>query len=238
MKLREWFKTHSLLTAILIFIILSLSIGVMYLGILDFFSLYDVLTGIGMSSISVSLMSYALRAIIASIALFVVIFFLFYQKPRSFAEYTQELSLVEGHSWVKTISCGLVSILIYLVVTISLGLGLGILPENPFIFYQTPGDGKAGWLLLIAALNPGIFEEIGFRGVLFSILEKKYKGGVVVLLSAIFFGLFHFGSLSYWRRSDNHYISGYNGHHVRVDMGIHEIKDKKCDSLNNCALFS
>ncbi len=196
MKLREWFKTHPFLTAILLFIILSLSVGVMYLGIVNLFSLYDVLIGLGMSSISVSLLSYGLRFIIASLAIFVVIFFIIYQKPRNLMEYTKELSLVKGVSWAKTILCGILSFLIFVVVTTGLALALGIFTDNPFVFLEAPGDGKAGWLLLIAAFNPGFFEEIGFRGVLFSNLEKKYSGWIVVLLSAIFFGLFHFGSLA------------------------------------------
>jgi membrane protease YdiL (CAAX protease family) len=196
MKLREWFKTHPFLTASFLFLILSLSVGIVYLSITNLFSLDDILIGLGLSSITVSLLSYALRAIIASVAIFVIIYFLFYRKPRNLAEYTQEFSLSKGHSLVKTISCGLLSILIYLAVAIGLSMGLGILAKNPFIFYQIPGDGKAGFLLLIAAINPGFFEEIGFRGILFSNLEKKYKGWVTVILSAIFFGLFHFGSLT------------------------------------------
>jgi len=196
MKLREWFKTHPLFTAFILFLILSLSVGIVYLSITNLFSLNDFLVGLGLSSITVSLISYALRAIIAVIAIFVVIYLLFYQKPRNLVEYTQEFNLTKGHSWVKTISCGFLSIMIYFAVAISLSIGLEILEENPFIFYQAPGDGKAGWLLLIAAINPGVFEEIGFRGIIFSNLEKKYKGWVVVILSAIFFGLFHFGSLT------------------------------------------
>lgn len=196
MRLREWFKTHPFLTAFFLFLILFLSVGIVYISITNLFSLNDILIGLGLSSITVSLISYALRAIIAIVAIFVIIYFLFYRKPRNLAEYTQELGLAKGHSWGKTISCGLSSILIYFAVAIGLSMGLGILAENPFVFYQTPDNGKAGWLLLIAAINPGFFEEIGFRGILFSNLEKKYKGWVVVILSAIFFGLFHFGSLT------------------------------------------
>ena len=196
MKLREWFKNHLLLTALFLFLILSLSVGIIYLSITDLFSLNDTLIGLGLSSIAVSLLSFALRAIIASFAIFVIIYFLFYQKPRNLVEYTQEFNLTKGHSWVKTISCGVLSILIYLGVAIGLSMGLGILAEDPFLFFQEPGDGKAGWLLLIAAINPGLFEEIGFRGILFSNLERKYKRSGAVILSAIFFGLFHLGSLT------------------------------------------
>ncbi|TFG23718.1 MAG: CPBP family intramembrane metalloprotease [Promethearchaeota archaeon] len=196
MKLREWFKNHPFWTAFFLFLILSLSVGIVYLSITDLFSLNDILIGLGLSSITVSLLSYALRAIIASVAIFVIIYFVFYQKPRNFVEYTHEFNLTKGHSWVKTFSSGLLSILIYLAVAIGLSMSLGILAENPFIFYQAPSDGRAGWLLLVAAINPGFFEEIGFRGIMFSNLEKKYKGCGVVILSAILFGLFHLGSLT------------------------------------------
>ncbi|TFF95784.1 MAG: hypothetical protein EU547_07145 [Promethearchaeota archaeon] len=48
MKLREWFKNCPLLTAFFLFLILSLSIGIVYLSITNFFSLNDILIGLGL----------------------------------------------------------------------------------------------------------------------------------------------------------------------------------------------
>jgi membrane protease YdiL (CAAX protease family) len=80
-------------------------------------------------------------------------------------------------------------------VTSGLAILLGVFTENPFIFLDAPGGGYAGWLLPIAAINAGFFEEIGFRGVLFTNMQKKYSGWVVIIITAIFFGLFHLGGL-------------------------------------------
>jgi uncharacterized protein len=167
----------------------------MYLGIIETFTIYDVLIGMGLNSISVSLISYLLRFLIASVSIFVIIFFIFYQKPRSFTEYTKELGLVKGYSLIKSLSCGIISFLIFIGVAIGFAWLLGIFPENIFVFFEAPGDGKAGWLLLIAAINPGFFEEIGFRGVMYSTLKRKYSGRGVNIITAILFGVFHFGNL-------------------------------------------
>jgi membrane protease YdiL (CAAX protease family) len=196
MELRDWCKKNTLLTVFFQFLILSISVGILYLAFTDLFALDDILFSLGWNSISVSFLSYGIRATLASFALFLVIPLVFYQQPRDINGYNLELGVVKGISWMRSLLCGIISILLYLGIALGLSLSLGILSDEPFVFFQAPGEGKAGWLLLIAAINPGFFEEIGFRGVLFSTLEKKYSKWLVVLLSAVFFGLFHLGSLA------------------------------------------
>jgi membrane protease YdiL (CAAX protease family) len=41
------------------------------------------------------------------------------------------------------------------------------------------------------AIIPGIFEEVAFRGVIFTILMTKYKPNTAILISSVIFGLAH-----------------------------------------------
>jgi membrane protease YdiL (CAAX protease family) len=195
MKLYESFTKRPFLTGILLAIIISISVGVMYQRILDNISFYEILFGFGLNSVTISLLDYSIRFLLAGFSLFLVLPHIFYQKPRNITEYIKELKLVQCYSWTKTISCGLISYLLFVTVTSGLAILLGVFTENPFIFLDAPGGGYAGWLLPIAAINAGFFEEIGFRGVLFTNMQKKYSGWVVIIITAIFFGLFHLGGL-------------------------------------------
>jgi membrane protease YdiL (CAAX protease family) len=52
------------------------------------------------------------------------------------------------------------------------------------------GHGLA-WAFLLVAVLPPIFEELGFRGVVFSLLGRGLEPKETILLSAVAFGLLH-----------------------------------------------
>ncbi|MCO6458519.1 MAG: CPBP family intramembrane metalloprotease, partial [Pirellulaceae bacterium] len=47
------------------------------------------------------------------------------------------------------------------------------------------------WILLCLAATPAVFEELFFRGYLFTALGTRFKPRDTILLSALLFGLFH-----------------------------------------------
>jgi len=52
-------------------------------------------------------------------------------------------------------------------------------------------DHALGWAFLLVAVLPPIFEELGFRGVVFSLLGRSLEPQETILLSAVAFGLLH-----------------------------------------------
>ena len=48
-----------------------------------------------------------------------------------------------------------------------------------------------GWILLSLAVIPALFEELFFRGYLFSALRSRLKPWPTILISALLFGMFH-----------------------------------------------
>ncbi|MHA2031989.1 MAG: CPBP family intramembrane glutamic endopeptidase, partial [Candidatus Kariarchaeaceae archaeon] len=52
-----------------------------------------------------------------------------------------------------------------------------------------------GWFYFLFALNPGIWEELGFRGIILSDLREKYADHNAIILSSFLFGLMHFSNM-------------------------------------------
>ena len=72
MKLYESFTKRPFLTGILLAIIISISVGVMYQRILDNISFYEILFGFGLNSVTISLLDYSIRFLLAGFSLFTV----------------------------------------------------------------------------------------------------------------------------------------------------------------------
>ncbi|MHA1489225.1 MAG: lysostaphin resistance A-like protein [Promethearchaeota archaeon] len=52
-------------------------------------------------------------------------------------------------------------------------------------------NGVLGWLIFLITVNPGIWEEITFRGVILTLLLKKISQKKAIILDGIIFGLLH-----------------------------------------------
>ena len=62
--------------------------------------------------------------------------------------------------------------------------------------FGTPQDiNNRGWFIFVFMLIPGIWEEIAFRGVILSLLLKKYSKRNAILIDGILFGCYHFFNL-------------------------------------------
>lgn len=59
------------------------------------------------------------------------------------------------------------------------------------------------WLILLAALVPGVWEELTFRGVVQSILRRHFPPLVAVAISSVAFGLMHFSNYLNWDDSSS-----------------------------------
>ena len=51
------------------------------------------------------------------------------------------------------------------------------------------------WFILILALVPGLWEELAFRGLMLSNLQQHHRPWSAILISSLFFGLFHISNL-------------------------------------------
>lgn len=190
MNLRDWFEHHPRWSTTLIFAILTLTVSNIYVRATNNFLISQ-----GLYDIDNAIVSFAIRFVVSSLAL-VLLYYLLYQQSRSIGEYQQELLAVRGYSWRTTIGCGLVSFMIFTIISASTLMILGIFTNDPLVFLKQPSDTHAGWLWPLFAINPGLFEEMGFRGLLFTNLRRTYSEKTVIRLTAVLFGLFHFTGLA------------------------------------------
>ena len=191
MQMRIWFETHNLATGLIFVIIFSLTVGNIYVDLINQF-LFDLELPI----ITTALLSVSIRFIISALTLFLLIPILFYKKPRNAKMYARELKFNRGYDSTVTISIGIVSCIVFTIVSASILLILGIFPNDIFLFLREPSENRIGWLWLLFSINPAIFEEMAFRGILFSNFEKKYDEKKVIWMTAVLFGLFHFTGLA------------------------------------------
>ncbi len=190
MNFRDLFEHHSRWSTTLIFVILTLAVSNIYVRTTE-----EFLINQGLYDISGAIIGIAIRFVVSSISL-VLLYYLLYQRPRSIKEYQRELKAVRGYSWKKTIGCGLVSFMIFATISAFTLMILGIFTKDPLVFLKQPSNSYAGWLWFLFAINPGLFEEMGFRGLLFTNLRRTYPEKTVIILTAVLFGLFHFTGLA------------------------------------------
>ena len=99
----------------------------------------------------------------------------------------------------KILTAGVVSFLIFAGLATIISLGMGIFKLNIAVIFATPDikpdPDVIGWGYFLLALVPGIWEELAFRGLILSKCRQVFSTKISVLLSAGFFGLFHFSNL-------------------------------------------
>ncbi|MCP4763885.1 MAG: CPBP family intramembrane metalloprotease [archaeon] len=69
---------------------------------------------------------------------------------------------------------------------------------DPTILINTPGthpQNGLGWFRIIEMLYPGIWEEVVFRGLILTLLLKKYPDKKAAIISSLAFGIEHFHNL-------------------------------------------
>jgi membrane protease YdiL (CAAX protease family) len=109
------------------------------------------------------------------------------------SEHLRLMRVSTGISSRKTISAATLSLLAFILIVVGLSLGQGVFSADLGVLVDDDN-----WLILLAALIPGIWEELAFRGVVLSSLQRRFSPRTALVLSSVLFGLFHFSNLLTW----------------------------------------
>ena len=161
------------------------------LSINEIFEVYSLCTNAGLVREFSYLIDFSVRFLSGAVAVIIFIPSVLYLTIRHLPlkEYlTSELKLRMSIS-PRSVIAGLVSALCYFVICIIVAFRLGTLQIdfNLLIDLET----GLGWILFLYALVPAIWEELAFRGAIMNIVRAKYSDNAAILVSSVFFGLFH-----------------------------------------------
>ena len=110
-------------------------------------------------------------------------------------EYAATIGLKPDRKIVRNIFLGISCSIIYFISTFIFGNLFGNYIFDLDVVFGHPSDTNFGWLLFVLMLIPGIWEEVSFRGVIFTMNLKKYSRTTVLIVVSILFGIFHFFNL-------------------------------------------
>ena len=116
-----------------------------------------------------------------------------YYRTGWLSDYARLLRLSMGPDPRKTGEAALLSFLAFIGVLVAFSLAAGVFSSDPSVLIDDDN-----WLILLAALVPGIWEELAFRGVVLANLQQRFSPRGAVLASSVVFGLFHFSNLGTW----------------------------------------
>ena len=108
-------------------------------------------------------------------------------------DYRRITRLSMGTQPRRTVEVALLSFLAFVGLLIAFSIGAGVFSFDPSVLID-----DNNWLILLAALVPGIWEELAFRGVVLANLQRRFSPGRAVIVSSVVFGLFHFSNLGSW----------------------------------------
>ena len=153
----------------------------------------DLLVDRGWSLLQILVVITGIRLILAGLAVVFVMPLILGEKniKESLARYLLTDS--------KVLLSGMLAFVLFCALAAVLSLAFGMFKGDlaaAFAFPDLKSDPDViGWGYFLLALVPGIWEELAFRGWIQSSLLKIFSPWISVLLSALFFSLFHFSNL-------------------------------------------
>ena len=133
-----------------------------------------------------------IQAIIALLLLFIVPKGLKLPiKTKLFKEYLNEVKIAKFKPLGRIILMGLGTSAIYGIIVFIGAITLGTYHFYPEILFGTPNSYILGWFIWIFALQPGIWEELTFRGIAIPMLLKRYSQKTAIIISSVIFGIAH-----------------------------------------------
>jgi len=113
----------------------------------------------------------------------------------TFKEYAYSIGFTRSKPVGRNVLLGILSFLLYALSTWGFANLLGTYIFDPNVLFGYPTIYNLGWALFYIMLQPGILEEVAFRGVILNLQLKKYSKLTSVIVNGILFGLFHFVNL-------------------------------------------
>jgi membrane protease YdiL (CAAX protease family) len=137
-------------------------------------------------------LDFGFRTLLGAVVVLAVVPWLFgYSRSRPrFGEYRRRLRVTAGSSPGHTIGASVASVVIMAALIVGTATAVGVRLEGP-----AAALASWRWFMVVLALVPGLWEELGFRGLILSNLQDRYRPWVAIAITSLLFGLFHISNL-------------------------------------------
>ena len=113
----------------------------------------------------------------------------------SLKEYAESIRISPFNPWKRNIFLGIIFAAIVWIFTLIFSLLAGEYTFDPNIILGFPEENNKGFFLFISSLTPGIWEEVAFRGVILTLLLKKYSEKKAIIINGVLFGFAHVANI-------------------------------------------
>ncbi len=143
-------------------------------------------------NLSVRFIDFGFRMVLGATVLFGLLPWLFgYLRSRPWSgRYLRHLRLRGGSASRHAVAASAASVVIMAALIGGLAARFDVLRGDLDFVLE-----DSRWFILILALVPALWEELAFRGLMLSNLQQRYHPWIAILISALFFGLFHISNL-------------------------------------------
>ena len=112
-------------------------------------------------------------------------------KGISSRDFIISLRLLPKQLTIRNATFGIIASLAFVSCVVLTAILLGVYNPNFSLLVDPDYENGLGWFIFIFALIPGIWEEIAFRGIIFSFLLSKYSVRKALIVDGLLFSLFH-----------------------------------------------
>jgi len=182
-----WLSDHPIVGSTVIAVLTAVALQLTHM--IDFQDRVDAMVS---GDISVLFLDFGFRTVLGAVAVLGVLPWLFgYWRSRPwFGDYLRQLRFLAGPMPRLTLAASAASVVIMAALMVGLAARFDVLRGDlDFVL----DDSR--WFIVVLALVPGLWEELAFHGLTLSNLQRRYHPWVAILISSLFFGLYHISNL-------------------------------------------
>ena len=183
----SWLGKHPIAGSVVIAALTGVALQLTH--VIDFQERVAVLVG---WNLSVRFVDFGFRMVLGAAVVLGLLPWLFgYVRSRPwFGGYLRHLRFTSGFGSRHALAASAASVVIMAVLIVGLAARFDVLRGDLDFVLE-----DSRWFILILALVPGLWEELAFRGLMLSNLQQHHRPWSAILISSLFFGLFHISNL-------------------------------------------
>jgi membrane protease YdiL (CAAX protease family) len=177
----------------IILVILATIVFSIFIKLDSLFSVANTLASRGWSLLPILLVIVLIRMIFAGLVVLIILPLIL--RSGSWRDWLPGYLRIDR----KIVLLGLLSFAVFATLATVISLSMGIFKGDLSAVFAypdiRPDPDVIGWGYFLLALVPGIWEELAFRGLIQSKLRTAFSISASILLSSLFFGLYHLSNL-------------------------------------------